>query len=92
MLFLCVSWYIYKKRYISRLLRTRSQWDGSIVYIRRQGIKEIAMEKMFYSLGNETEQVEFKKNTGELKETATLNKHDSGDRYFGVKNNGDVIG
>ncbi len=55
------------------------------------------MEKTFYSLGDETEQVEFKKSTGELKEAvisivAILNKHGSGDLYFGVKNNGDVIG
>ena len=54
-------------------------------------------EKKFYSLGTETEQVEFKKSTGELKEAvisiaAILNKHGSGELYFGVKNNGDVIG
>ena len=55
------------------------------------------MSDSIYSLGNETEQVEFKKSTGELKEAvisiaAILNKHGSGDLYFGVKNNGDVIG
>lgn len=55
------------------------------------------MEETLYSLGSETEQVEFKKSTGELKEAvisiaAILNKHGSGDLYFGVKNNGDVIG
>lgn len=49
------------------------------------------------NLGKETEQVEFKKSTGELKEgvisiASILNKHESGDLYFGVKNNGDVIG
>ncbi|MBO4363597.1 MAG: putative DNA binding domain-containing protein [Clostridia bacterium] len=49
------------------------------------------------SLGSETEQVEFKKSTGEIKEAvisiaAILNKHGSGDLYFGVKNNGVVIG
>lgn len=54
-------------------------------------------EKKFFSLGTETEQVEFKKSTGELKEAvisiaAILNKHGSGELYFGVKNNGDVIG
>lgn len=53
--------------------------------------------KNFYSLGAETEQVEFKKSTGELKEgvisiAAILNKHGSGELYFGVKNNGDIIG
>lgn len=55
------------------------------------------MPEKYYSLGDETEQVEFKKSTGELKEAvisiaAILNKHGSGDLYFGVKNNGDVIG
>ena len=55
------------------------------------------MSDSIYSLGDETEQVEFKKSTGELKEAvvsvaAILNKHGSGDLYFGVKNNGDVIG
>ena len=55
------------------------------------------MSDRFYSLGDETEQVEFKKSTGELKEAvisiaAILNKHGSGDLYFGVKNNGEVIG
>ena len=54
-------------------------------------------EKKLCSLGTETEKVEFKKSTGELKEAvisiaAILNKHGSGELYFGVKNNGDVIG
>ncbi|MBQ6503403.1 MAG: putative DNA binding domain-containing protein [Flexilinea sp.] len=49
------------------------------------------------NIGAETEQVEFKKSTGELKEgvisiASILNKHESGDLYFGIKNNGDVIG
>ena len=53
--------------------------------------------RSFINLGEETEQVEFKKSTGEMKEAiisiaAILNKHGSGDLYFGVKNNGDVIG
>ena len=51
----------------------------------------------YVNIGEENEQVEFKKSTGELKEgvisiASILNKHDSGDLYFGVKNNGDVIG
>ena len=51
----------------------------------------------FYSLGTENEQIEFKKSTGELKEAvisvaSILNKHGNGKLYFGVKNNGDVIG
>ncbi len=49
------------------------------------------------SLGEETEQIEFKKSTGELKEgiiamAAILNKHQGGKLYFGVKNDGTVIG
>ena len=51
----------------------------------------------YMNLGEETEMIEFKKTTGELKEgiisiAAILNKHGSGHLYFGVKNNGDVIG
>ena len=49
------------------------------------------------NIGSENEQVEYKKSTGELKEgivsiCSILNKHGSGDLYFGIKNNGDVIG
>lgn len=49
------------------------------------------------NIGIETEQIEFKKSTGELKEAvmsiaAILNKHGSGELYFGVRNNGDVLG
>lgn len=49
------------------------------------------------NLGKETEQIEYKKSTGELKEgiisiASILNKHGSGELFFGVKNNGDVIG
>lgn len=49
------------------------------------------------NLGNESETVEFKKSTGEHKEAlqaicAILNKHGCGEVYFGVKDNGDVIG
>ncbi|OGF44726.1 MAG: transcriptional regulator [Candidatus Firestonebacteria bacterium RIFOXYD2_FULL_39_29] len=45
----------------------------------------------------ETEVLEFKKSTSELKEAvisivAILNKHKNGKVYFGIKNNGDVIG
>ncbi len=55
------------------------------------------MADKYWNIGDETEQVEFKKSTGELKEAvisiaAILSKHGSGDLYFGVKNNGDVIG
>lgn len=49
------------------------------------------------NLGSESETVEFKKSTGEHKEalqaiSAMLNKHGGGELYFGVKDNGDVVG
>ena len=49
------------------------------------------------NLGRESETVEFKKSTGEHKEalqamSAMLNKHGRGELYFGVKDNGEVIG
>ena len=49
------------------------------------------------NLGKESETLEFKKTTGELKEgmvsiAAILNKHGVGTLYFGVKPNGDVVG
>lgn len=49
------------------------------------------------NLGRENEQLEFKKTTGEVKESmddicAILNKHGKGTLYFGVKPNGDVCG
>lgn len=48
-------------------------------------------------LGIETETLEFKKSTGELKEamqsiSAILNKHQHGELYFGVKPDGTIIG
>ncbi|MCM1261422.1 MAG: putative DNA binding domain-containing protein [Butyrivibrio sp.] len=49
------------------------------------------------NLGKETETLEYKKTTGEMKEamvsiSSILNKHGIGTLYFGVKPNGDVIG
>ncbi len=49
------------------------------------------------NFGMETELVEFKKTTGELKEgivslAAMLNKNGKGTLYFGVRNDGEVIG
>lgn len=49
------------------------------------------------NLGKETETLEFKKTTGELREamisiSSILNKHGVGAVYFGVKPNGDVVG
>lgn len=48
-------------------------------------------------IGLETETIEYKKSTGELKEAvisiaAILNKHQKGEIYFGVKNDGSVVG
>ena len=45
----------------------------------------------------ENEHIEFKKSTGELKEgmvslVSMLNKNGQGTVYFGVKNNGDIVG
>ena len=52
---------------------------------------------MGMNLGKETETLEFKKSTGEIREamvsiSSILNKHGIGTIYFGVKPNGDVIG
>ena len=49
------------------------------------------------NIGNETETIELKKSTSETKEgiisiSSILNKHGKGTLYFGVKDNGDVIG
>lgn len=49
------------------------------------------------NLGKETETLEFKKSTGEMRDamisiSAILNKHGIGTLYFGVKPNGDVVG
>lgn len=49
------------------------------------------------NIGKETKFIEFKKSTSETKEgiisiSSILNKHKNGTLYFGVKDNGDVIG
>ena len=49
------------------------------------------------NIGTETEQIEFKKSTGELKESivslaSMLNKHGKCELYFGIKNDGEVVG
>ena len=49
------------------------------------------------NIGKETESVEFKKSTSEIKEgiisvASILNKHGKGVLYFGIKDNGDVAG
>ena len=45
----------------------------------------------------ENEVIEFKKTTGELKEAiisivSILNKHQGGKLYFGIKDNGEIVG
>lgn len=59
-------------------------------------MENTAMSKTV-NMGKESETLEFKKTTGELKEamvsiSAILNKHGVGTLYFGIKPNGDVIG
>ena len=49
------------------------------------------------NIGIETELVEFKKTTGELKEgmisiASMLNKNGKGVLYFGVRNDGEIVG
>lgn len=49
------------------------------------------------NLGKETETLEFKKSTGEMRQamisiSSILNKHGIGTLYFGIKPNGDVLG
>ena len=49
------------------------------------------------NFGNETETIEFKKSISELKEgiisiASMLNKNGYGILYFGVKNDGEIIG
>ena len=49
------------------------------------------------NIGSETEQIEYKKSTSEINEgiisiAAILNKHQSGELYFGVKNDGTILG
>ena len=49
------------------------------------------------NIGTETEWVEFKKTTGELREgiislASMLNKNGKGILYFGVRNDGEVVG
>ena len=49
------------------------------------------------NLGHETETLEFKKTTGELKEAvvsiaAILNKHQKGELYFGIRPDGTPVG
>lgn len=54
-------------------------------------------DEAMVNIGTETEKLEFKKTTGELREgiislSSMLNKSGYGILYFGVKDNGDVIG
>lgn len=65
----------------------------------RKRIMGLVIQGGFFdmNLGKETEQKEYKETTGELSAAiddicAILNKHREGVLYFGVKDNGDVIG
>ena len=58
---------------------------------------EYAITGETMNLGMETETLEYKKSTGELKEAvisiaSILNKHQKGELYFGVRNDGTPIG
>ena len=51
----------------------------------------------YMNLGIETETIEFKKSTSELKEgcasiASILNKHQEGVLYFGVRKDGEIVG
>ncbi len=61
--------------------------------MRVKHITKMLNKKMF----KETEFLELKKSTSELKEaiisiSSILNKHQKGEVYFGIKNNGEVTG
>ena len=54
-------------------------------------------EEVGLNLGTEDEQTEFKRSTSELREgmesiSSILNKHESGVLYFGIRNDGEIIG
>lgn len=56
-----------------------------------------ADRKKLMNLGMETETLEYKKSTGELKEAvisiaSILNKHQKGELYFGIRKDGSPVG
>ncbi len=66
---------------------------GTIFLIELKGDDDLTL----VNIGPETEEIEYKKSIGELKEAilsivSILNKHQKGELYFGVKNDGTVIG
>ena len=68
-----------------------------VIFMVTFDIKCMYKESRKINLGIETEVLEFKKSTSEIKEAmddicAMLNKHGYGTLYFGVKPNGDVVG
>jgi len=70
--------------------------DSTCLYFKRRYAYTTA-ERGVMTIGIETEVIEFKKSTGELKEAmysicAMLNKHHRGEVYFGVKPDGTPIG
>lgn len=65
--------------------------------MRTTAIPTVNRKAVLMNLGSETEFVEFKKSTGEHREameaiSAILNKHGHGDLYFGVRDDGEVVG
>jgi len=61
------------------------------------GFLTLAGGVIILKIGNENEVLEFKKSTGELKEgvisiASILNKHNRGELYFGVRNDGTPVG
>ncbi len=71
--------------------------DNLLGFAYNMSVDQNVGDDCVHNIGEENEQTEFKKSTGELKEgvisiASILNKHGSGELYFGVKNNGDVIG
>ena len=67
------------------------------IFARQHALKGSLSFMSYTNIGEENEQIEFKKSTAELKAgvisiASILNKHENGDLYFGIKNNGDVVG
>ncbi len=67
------------------------------IFARQHALKGSLSFMSYTNIGEENEQIKFKKSTAELKAgvisiASILNKHENGDLYFGIKNNGDVVG
>jgi len=65
--------------------------------IRQFGVEQMDLQKPGTEFPRENEMLEYKKTTSELKEAvisiaAILNKHRNGELYFGIRNDGSVVG